>query len=269
MTESVSQLTSRSNPLVKKIRILGSGKHRKSQDLVLAEGTRVLEEMVRSGHTVDAVVVSENFGSEQREKRLLEAWMQRNIQLYQVSESLFHTLSCYRTSQGALAVVKVPEARMPETNEKNALILYANGIQDPGNLGTLIRTAAASGATLVCTSPGTVSARNPKTVRSSAGVFFQHIPVEHVAPEAFIRYCKERSIRIYCTDTVHGVPYTQADLMSSCAILLGNEGSGSMDEVFSDLPSLHIPMADGIESLNVALAGAVILFEAARQRHLT
>ncbi|MEJ2110473.1 MAG: TrmH family RNA methyltransferase [Acidobacteriota bacterium] len=99
-------------------------------------------------------------------------------------------------------------------------------------------------------------------------MFFKNTPVEHLAPELFVRYCRDRSIRIYCTDTEQGLLYTEADLRSPCAILLGNEGSGSIDEVFSDLPALRIPMADGIESLNVALAGAVILFEAARQRRL-
>ncbi|MEJ2110472.1 MAG: RNA methyltransferase substrate-binding domain-containing protein [Acidobacteriota bacterium] len=144
MMDSVSQLTSKSNPLLKKIRLLGSGKSKKHQDLVLAEGLRVLEEVGRSGHIMDAVVASEHFGSEPREKKLLEDWMRRKVRLYQVKDNLFQTLSCYQTSQGALAVVRVPEARLPEINEKNALILYANGIQDPGNLGTLIRAAAAN-----------------------------------------------------------------------------------------------------------------------------
>jgi TrmH family RNA methyltransferase len=172
------------------------------------------------------------------------------------------------TDQGALALVHVPKVQLPKECAQNTTILYACGVQDPGNLGTLIRTAAASGATFVCTSTGTVSARNPKTIRSSAGVFFHHPPVENISTENFVRFCREKSIRIFRTEILHGIPYTVADLASSCAILLGNEGRGVMEDSFAEFPALNIPMENGIESLNVALAGAVLLFEAARQRSL-
>ncbi len=265
---SLPLLTSTNNPLLKRIRLLSSGSRRAPSDLVLAEGTRVLEEAMASGHTVTAVVVSDAFGRDSREQGLLDNWRNRKIPIYRVQKNLFQALSCLQTSQGAIAIVTIPEPRLPLNLAGNTVVLYACGIQDPGNLGTLIRTAAASGATLVCTSRETVSARNPKAIRSSAGVYFHHPPVEDVSADAFLHFCRDRSIRVYRTDARAGIPYTEADLASPCAVLLGNEGRGMEEAAFAGLPSIRIPMANGIESLNVALAGAVIVFEAARQRSL-
>jgi len=268
MTSAITELTSRQNPLLKRIRLLSGGPFKKFEDVVLAEGTRVLEEVLKSGHGIEAVVLSDRFGLDTRERSLLSNWIRHGIRMYRVGENLFQTISCLHTVQGAIALVKVPGTGFPPKKHRNALILYACGIQDPGNLGTLVRTAAASGTTLFCTSPGTVSARNPKAVRASAGAFFHKTPAEHIPPETVLSYCRNRSMHIYRTDTRKGVPYTEADLSSPCAILLGNEGSGMREKVFNELPAIRIPLANRIESLNVALAGAVILFEAARQRSL-
>lgn len=266
MKDFSTKLTSRNNPLLKEIRRLYSGSHKEGSELVLAEGTRVLEEVIKSGCPVDAVIISEGFGSDPRERELYGIWLRNRTRIYRTTEKMFQSLSCVRTGQGALAVVRVPARPLPETSIQSALILYASGIQDPGNLGTLIRTAFASGATFVCTSPGTCNARNPKVIRASAGTFFRCTPVENVSREAFIRYCLDRSITIYRSDPVNGIVHTEADLASSCAILLGNEGSGLTDDAFMRFPSIRIPMSHQVESLNVALAGAVLLFEAARQR---
>jgi RNA methyltransferase, TrmH family len=260
-------LISRNNPLLKKIRLVSSGARRAPEALVLAEGIRVLDEVLRAGCPIEAAVCSERFGSTARERRLLEAWESRNVHCAIVSQDLFESISDVETSQGALALVSVPMASLADSPPTpHALILFACGIQDPGNLGTLVRTAAAAGASLVCTSRGTVSARSPKSIRSSAGAFFHLPPVEHVDESEFLSYCARNSIRLYRTDVVRGIPYTLADFRPASAVLLGNEGRGMAPGKFEGLPVIRIPMAKGIESLNVAAAGAVILFEASRQR---
>jgi TrmH family RNA methyltransferase len=266
MMATVTRLTSKNNPLLKNIRLLASCSRRAPEDIVLAEGTRVLLEATLSHHFIESVVISERFGSDSRERALLQDWISRKIQLYQVKEELFTSLSRLRTPQGAIALVKVARPSLPDRPDSEALVLYACGVQDPGNMGTLIRTAAAAGATLFCTSKETVSARNPKSIRSSAGAFFRLTPVEQVDFKDFRTYCLNHSILLYRTDTRDGVPHTEADLKSSCAVLLGNEGSGISEEDYPGIPAIRIPMAMGIESLNVALAGAIIMFEASRQR---
>ncbi|MDR0841807.1 MAG: RNA methyltransferase [Acidobacteriota bacterium] len=269
------QLTARDNPLLKTIRKVT--RHPETDDRMVVEGVRVLEELMaaleRSSSAdleIEAVVVSEGFGSEPkspRESRLIDSWQTRHVRLHQVSEDLFASISGVRTPQGAVALVRAAHPSLHQLRlGDNPLLLCALEIQDPGNLGTLIRTAAAAGATAVLTTQGTVSARNPKALRASAGAFF-HIPViENLRTEELISYCAEREIRMYQTDALSGVAHTQANLAAPCAVMLGNEGSGIDAAMFSGIPAIHIPMASGTESLNVATAGAVILFEASRQR---
>ena len=171
------------------------------------------------------------------------------------------------TPQGIVALVCVPVRSLSEFDVcRDALILCAWGIQDPGNLGTLIRTAAAAGAAMVCTLTGTVSPRNPKAIRSSAGAFFRIPVVEDIVPEQFFAHCKAQAVTVFLTSADRGIDYSQANLKVRCAIIVGNEGGGVPRGDWSSLPSLRIPMAPGVESLNVAAAGAVLMFEAHRQR---
>jgi RNA methyltransferase, TrmH family len=264
---NVSQLTSRDNPLFKTIRLVASGSKRAPQDLVLAEGVRVLEEAARAGHPIEAALFIENFGAAAREQALLQKWRAKNVRLYKTSEKLFKTASSVQTPQGALALIRVGSFRLSDFKTfQNSLIVFACGIQDPGNIGTLIRTAAAAGATMICTEKGTVSARNPKSIRASAGAFFHLVPIENVEVEDLLEYCRRHWIQPYRTDAREGINYTHADLRSSCVIFLGNEGSGMGAKELAGVPPIRIPMDQKIESLNVASAGAIILFEAAKQR---
>ena len=264
---TVIKPTGRNNPLLKTIRLVSSGSRRAPKQLVVAEGIRVLEEVCRAGCNVEAVVHSEHFGAKEREKDLLDGWLAKNVHICSISEKLFRSLSGVQTPQGAVALVRMPEQSLSAVvPTSNMLILCACEIRDPGNLGTLIRAAAAAGADLLCTTKGTVSARNPKVIRSSAGAFF-HLPlVENIDMAEFRDFCTSRSIRLYRADAGAGISHTEADFHSSCAILLGNEGSGMPEEEFAGYSSIRIPMDEKIESLNVAMAGTIIVFEAMRQK---
>jgi len=260
------------------------------------EGVRVLEEAENAGCEIDAVVITENFGNENRERKLLERWRARRIRVFLIGEKTFSSISAVRTPQGAMALAHTPVYVLDEIQYKErslilcasgiqdpgnlgtlirldeiqykerSLILCASGIQDPGNLGTLIRMGAAAGADMILTTTGTVSALNPKTLRASAGAFF-HVPViEHLKTGELLSYCDRNNIRMYRTSARDGVSYAKADLACSCAVFLGNEGAGVNDAALARLPVIHIPMSENTESLNVASAGAIIMFEAVRQR---
>ena len=263
----MERLTGKSNPLLKTLRKLKQNPEKDSGGRMAIEGVRVLEEAENSGCEIEAVVIADGFGEEPREKNLIERWRARGIRVFRVGENLFASVSAVKTPQGAMALVRAPQYTLSGIPpEKRALILCASGIQDPGNLGTLIRTGAAAGADLVLTTTGTVSARKPKALRASAGAFFNIPIIEQLKTGVLISYCEKNRIRMYRTDARAGVPHTQVDLVSSCAIFLGNEGGGVNDEIFASLPAIHIPMPGNAESLNVAAAGAILLFEAARQR---
>lgn len=265
---AVPRLTNKDNSLLKTIRLVSSGSRRAPKELVVAEGVRVLEEVNRAGCRIEAVVFSEQFGDTERETDLLRTWFSKGTRLFKTDGKLFKSVSSVRMPQGALALVEVRERSLSEIDpSQNPLVVYACGIQDPGNLGTLIRAAAAAGATLICTTKGTVSAKNPKAIRASAGAFFQLPTIERVEPSAFRSYCDRCSIHPYRADAREGTPYTQVDLQSPAALLLGNEGSGLAEKELMAFPAIRIPMSKGVESLNVAAAGAILLFEAARQRY--
>jgi TrmH family RNA methyltransferase len=176
-------------------------------------------------------------------------------------------LSDVVSPQGGLALVQVPLSTLQTLQERpNPLLLCLCGIQDPGNLGSLLRTARAVGVSFVCSTAGTVSARSPKVIRASAGAFFSIPVVEGLRPPEFFNYCRTRRILLYQTNPRAERSCWMIDFKGPTAIILGNEARGLTDQRWSDIPSIRIPMMTRIESLNVAAAGAVLMFEALRQR---
>ncbi|MBM3790023.1 MAG: RNA methyltransferase [Acidobacteria bacterium] len=267
MAVAAMRLSSRSNPVLKTVRQVAEQARRAPPDLVLAEGLRVLEEAMRSPYTLEACVTSEQFGSTLREKELALQWKRSQVTRYSVPAALFRTLTAVSSPQGALALVRVPRRDLAAAAPGPVpLLVCACGLQDPGNLGTLLRSARAAGATLACTTRATVSARNPKVIRSSAGAFFHLPPVEDLSPEAITGYCRQHGVRLFRTAAGRGRPYWEVDLRVPCGILFGNESRGVDTTPWGSLPCIRIPMAPGCESLNVSTAAAVILFEASRQR---
>ena len=263
----MSVLTSKEHPLAKKVRLVAAQSRRAPQELVLAEGLRVLEEATSSGCEIEAVLATEDFGTREREKLLLSRWKSNGIPIARAAEPLLKSLSDVLTPQDALALVRVPILHLADLPSiSNPLIFCACGLQDPGNLGTLLRTGVAAGASWGCSISGTVSARNPKVIRSSAGAFFRLPFVEHLQPSELLLYCKRRKIRMFQADPCAGARYTEIDFTQPTATLLGNEAKGMQGKEWSEVAKIRIPMAPGIESLNVATAGALLLFEAFRQR---
>jgi TrmH family RNA methyltransferase len=260
-------LTSKDNPILKTMRLVAAQARSAPAEIVLAEGLRTLEEATSAGHPIVAVFLSESFGDGAREKALLESWRSRKVKPYRVPAPLFRQISGVITPQGAAALIRVPARRLREMRVgRQPLVLTIDGVQDPGNLGTLLRTAAAARCSMVCCMPGTVSARSPKVIRASAGAFF-HVPlVESVSTPDFFHFCRTNRIAIFASSVREGATHTAVDLRKSCAILLGNEGCGVSSDEWRQVCRVRIPMAAGVESLNVAIAGAILLFEARRQR---
>ena len=163
----IARLTSRTNPVLKMMRAVISRNRRAPADLIPAEGVRILEEATRSNCSIEMAIISESFGENPREDELLRTWATRNTKIYRTTESLLNSLSEVRTPQGAIALVRVSQAHLEQqASSRPPLILCACNISDPGNLGTLIRSARAADATLVVTTPGSVSPRGAKSVWS-------------------------------------------------------------------------------------------------------
>jgi TrmH family RNA methyltransferase len=260
--DRIRRVTSRQNSLVKDLR-------RAFQQAELVEGysaiegVRVIEEAIRSGLRFKAVFFSDS--SESRMEKLLPQ-ISSHVEVLGLSDDLFSSAVATETPQGVAALVRWPEFSLEGVLQKSEpLILGAMGIQDPGNLGTIIRSAEAFGASAVLLGEKTVSEFNPKVIRSSAGSSFR-LPTVHTKVDQ-VGGLKERGLRIAATSSHKGKPIDEVDLTGGLAILVGSEGAGVPREYMSLADDfIRVPHSERVESLNAAIAASVILYEAQRQR---
>jgi TrmH family RNA methyltransferase len=255
-------ITSRANVRVKQLRAAFAGQARLSGGLVAIEGDHLLEEALRSGMVFKTIFVAES--------RAMPRMIPRGVEALILSDDVFESVVETQSPQGVAGLLVPPVSKLEEVlGGKGApLILVAAGLQDPGNLGTLVRSAEAFGATGVLTTPGTVSAWNQKALRASAGSVFR-VPVVSVGIDEIVGL-KGRGVRLLAAVGAdgNGVQAAQdVDFVSGCAVLVGNEGAGLSQEWLdaSDV-QVMIPCPGPVESLNAAIAGSLLLYEASRQR---
>jgi TrmH family RNA methyltransferase len=228
------------------------------------EGPKLLEEAIRAGLRVICVFVAQ--GSEDlREVRALPA----ETEILLLPKELLDSALTTEAPQPVAALVEQPDwtwAHVLGERKAAALVVVVAGIQDPGNLGTILRSAEAFGADGVIALPGTVSAWNPKCVRASAGSVFRVPLIATSVPECFTNL-REAGARILTTTVEAAEPVDVVDLTGPVALILGNEGNGVSDVVARQADEkVTIPCPGAVESLNAAVAGSVMLYEAARQR---
>ncbi|MCL2398606.1 MAG: RNA methyltransferase [Defluviitaleaceae bacterium] len=200
-----------------------------------------------------------------------ESWGKKSFDfrapILTVSDSRFLSLSDTTTPQGIMAVCEKHTFTFDHLLKENSFLLIGECLSDPGNIGTLIRTAAAAGASGVVLSAGSGDIYNPKTIRAAAGAVL-HIPVvEDADLPKVISFLKHQNILIIATHLCGSVLPYELDLCQSCAILIGNEAHGLSDSI-SNLADIcvKLPMHSNIESLNASVAGGILLYEVVRQR---
>ncbi len=255
-------ISSRANARVKQLRAAFQGHARLSGGLVAIEGDHLLEEALRSGMVLKSVFVSE--------RREVPKAVPRGVEVMRLTEEVFGSVVETQSPQGVAALL-VPPVRVLDDvvgSGGDLLILIAVGLQDPGNLGTLVRSAEAFGAAGVLTTPGTVSAWNQKALRASAGSVFR-VPVVGVDASE-IEGLKRRGVRLIAAVGADGdcvVDAREFDFTVGCAVMIGNEGSGLSAEWMEMCDArVTIPCPGAVESLNAAVAGSLLLYEASRQR---
>jgi TrmH family RNA methyltransferase len=256
---------SKQNVRLKELRRALAHPGRGSHSLAGIEGPNLLEEAVRAGLRLACVFVAQ--GAE----HLLEGMtLPRETEILLLPRELLEAALATETPQPVAALVEPPEWTWAEAlggKEGTApLIVVLAGLQDPGNLGTVLRSAEAFGADAVLSLPGTVSAWNPKAVRASAGSVFR-LPVLTTTSEDCFSRLRLAGVKLWTT-AVHGAqPAGEVDLTGPVALLIGNEGSGVPEELATQADgALTIPCPGPVESLNASVAASVLLYEAARQR---
>lgn len=266
----MERITSRRNPVVTEFRALfdpsrarcdGGGNSR-----MLLDGAHLIEEALEAGIVIDVVAVRDGLAAAQT--ALAHRAAARGARLITVPDALVPALSPVRQPSGIVAIARQRSCTLDAALESlPQLVLILSEIQDPGNVGAIIRAAEACGATGIVTTERTADPFGWKALRGSMGSSFR-LPVAVRQPlEAVLDRVNARGIRLYAAVPRGGRPLPQTDLRSATAVLLGGEGAGLPDRLLSLADAtLSIPMRPAVESLNVATAAALITYEAQRQR---
>lgn len=259
-------ITSRDNSLLRQARAVRDGKTKK---LIFVEGLRLCEEAFRSKLEIEAIIYSNHFAKKERAADAIEQLTGVAKRAASVSEKLLESISYTKTPQGIVALAKRPES--DETVLSNLpecpLLVVMHQINNPVNVGAIIRTAEAAGAAAAIATLNTSDPFSPKSLRGAMGSAFR-LPI-WVGPayESVIRWCKDRKIETVCADADSEVSFTDIDWRSSRAVIIGPESTGlSPREIESADNCVRIPMRGAVESLNASVATGILLFEAARQR---
>ena len=261
----VRVVESKDNARLKELRKAMAASGRSAQGRVGIEGPHLIEEALRAGLRVTTIFIA------QEDERLLSALrVPPEIEILRLPAKLLDSALATETPQPIAALVEPPEwtwAHLLGARPKGAeLVVVLAGIQDPGNLGTILRSAEAFGAAGVVSLPGTVSAWNPKAVRASAGSVFR-VPLLAASERECLEELHEAGLKVLAT-TVHAAqPAELVDMAGPVALIIGNEGSGVADELAAKADArVTIPCPGPVESLTAAVAASVLLYEAARQR---
>jgi len=262
MTEPI---TSRQNQFLQLAKSLRQKKYRQQQDRFLAEGVRTLEELLASPLEVDFVLYCPELLPAERGQELLAALAGRGIRHWPVAAPIFRDLSDTESPQGIAAVVKTPAWRLADLTQKGGMLLILDGVQDPGNLGTMLRTAWAAAAGGVAAVNGAVDYFNPKTVRASMGAVFQ-LPLLKSSRERLLPQLRAQGYRILVADLTGQIRYDQALASGRVAWVMGSEAAGPDPAWLEEADQVvKIPLPGGAESLNVAVAAGILLYETLRQ----
>jgi TrmH family RNA methyltransferase len=261
--ERLRRVEGRHNALVKEMRRAFSRAELTEAGDCAIEGVRILEEAIRSGLRFHAVFFSES--AEGHTKRLMPQ-LGAHVETAILPDKLFASVVPSETPQGVAALVRYRQSSLAEVLEKmqkGPLVVVA-GLQDPGNLGTILRSAEAFGAAGVLLGEGTVSPFNPKVVRGSAGSIFR-LPVLRTKLADVLPQLRAKGVRLVATSSHKGLPLPEANLAGPIAVLIGGEGAGVPRDVLSKVDEIvAIPHVAQVESLNAGVAASIVLYEIAR-----
>ena len=260
---SISELiTSRENSSLKLARRVRDGKEDK---LIFVEGVRLAEEALRSGVRIRDAFFSEQSLEDKRIGILLSQFEDAKI----VSQKAFDSLVDTETPQGVVLIGERPDHSIEHLNHMviRHIAVYLDRINNPLNLGAVIRTAEAAGVDLVMTSPDSADAFSPKSIRASMGSCFRLPIFKGVDFEKMVRWAGENGLRTTATDLRYSSNYTDSDWKKNRILILGSEAHGLQDKELEMVDErVRISMENGVESLNLAVSAGIILFEAKRQR---
>ncbi|MDT5060149.1 MAG: methyltransferase, TrmH family [Acidobacteriota bacterium] len=262
-------ITSRDNSLAKHARAVRAGKIREQ---IFIEGLRLCEEAAQALSAGDIlnIICTESFAEDRRGASLLEALMRDGQRATIVSEAVFASISDTKTPQGIILLASRPSTQRSDllkSLDKIRLLVILHKINNPSNAGAILRTAEAAGAWGIILTEGTTDIFSPKALRGAMGSSFRLPLWTGASFDEALSFCREHGIRTVCADLRAGRTHTEIDWTVPSALIVGPEAAGLENaEIALADESLRIPMQAPVESLNVAVATGIVLYEAARQR---
>lgn len=258
-------VSSLQNGCVKLASSLKQKKYRDKEGLFLAEGVRIIEDIVSVGGKIRIVLYDVEAVSERIEALLSS--LDASVRQIAVTPAVYRKIQATEESQGIVAIVEQKQWMLADIAGGCVHLAVLDRVQDPGNIGTIIRTAEAAGWDGVLVLRGSADIYSPKVVRSTMGTML-HLPVVRgLSEDELGGFLAEHTIRLYATSVVESKTYDACDFTQSAAVVFGNEGAGVSESLLANADErIHIPLYGRVESLNVAAAAAVICFEGARQR---
>jgi TrmH family RNA methyltransferase len=255
-------ITSTRNPKIQWIRTLQSrSRARKDAQTFVIEGVRLCDEAQNAGWTPKEVLFVDGLNT--RGVQIVDGFGAQGSEILQVTPQVMRAVSDTQTPQGIMAILPMRQVPIPEAAN---FFLILDGVGDPGNMGTILRTAYAAGVDGLLLPPGSVDPYSPKVVRSAMGAHF-YLPLRRLPWDDMLPYLE--GLASFMADSSQGIPYHQADFKQPLSLVIGSEARGPSPEARKLAGNrVHIPMPGEAESLNAAIATAVLLFEVVRQRGL-
>ena len=265
----MERIESAANAKIKWTARLRQRKYREKENCFIVEGTRLAEMAAASDWPLILALVTKAAAQKPRVECILTQLAGHGCPIYEVSEAVMAKAAATVTPQGLLIVMKRRLTTLEELPKMREPALWAvlDGVQDPGNAGTILRTADAVGATAIITLTETVDVFSDKAVRATMGSLFYRPSVAGVTAAEFIRFSQAQEVQLFAAVLDKTAkPYFMADYRLPTAVVFGGEGGGVSPEILATAQRIYIPMAGAAESVNVGVAAAVILYESLRQR---
>jgi TrmH family RNA methyltransferase len=260
-------ITSRDNSLLRRARAVRDGK---ILDRIFVEGLRLSEEVLHSGLRLEATIYSDELARKKRARRLLDELQEVCDQVASVSEALLASISYTKTPQGIVVLAERPgsdERKFKTVQPASPLLVVMHGINNPVNVGAILRTAEAAGVSGAITTENSTDPFSPKALRGAMGSAFRLSIWTAASYTNVLAWCAERGIETVCADVEGSTLYTEIDWTRPRALIVGPESTGlAPEDVAAANSVVRIPMQGQVESLNVGVAASIVLYEAARQR---
>jgi TrmH family RNA methyltransferase len=267
---TIKLISSRENPAVRLARAVKDGKE---HGLVFAEGLRLSEETFTAGASVQSVFFTNEFRSSERGRSLLEGLDSAGVQLLEITPGILNFISDTKSPSGIVLLAQrpvTPLLTLENIASTEPLVLLLHRLNNPSNTGAILRTAEAAGVSAVITTEGTADLFSPKSLRASMGSAFRLPIIQKVPFDTALELFRKNSFHMVGTTPTAACRHTEVEWTNRTAIVLGPEATGlSPDEVSRLDQTVSIPMKPPVESLNVAVAAAILVYEAARQREFS